>query len=196
MDRPGIFLLPEKGKDFEVEVIAFANSGPTKLLRTVNGKINPVGVDIALLYSLTKLPPKECIKPAGAHGPPNDRAAGVTPMKCTLFAYNGNSVIWNEKSKYPHMPQNELLKAMKELCLNRLSFAEGHMDAFRFEPDAVLYNISSHGGASGGGVFNDSGMLIGITLSSNELTIQEFIQEENISLQYCPIHNLLSTAVA
>ena len=85
---------------------------------------------------------------------------------------------------------------MTQLYPNRLSFAEGHTDGLRFEPDVVIYNISSHGGASGGGVFNDAGMLIGITLSSNVLTIQEFTQEENISLRHCPIHNLPSTAVA
>jgi hypothetical protein len=77
--------------------------------------------------------------------------------------YNGNTVIWNEKSKYPHTPRNELLKAMTELYPNQLSFSEGHTDGSRFDPDVVIYNISSHGGASGGGVFNDAGMLIGIT---------------------------------
>lgn len=190
VDRRGMFLFPEKGKDFEVQIVAFADGGPTKTLRTVNGKINPIAIDVALLYSPTKLPVKKFLKPARAHAPRNDRAAGVIPTKCTLFAYNGNPVIWNEKSKYPNTPQNELLKAMIELYPNRLSFAEGHMDGLRFEPDVVIYNISSQGEASGGGVFNDAGMLIGITHSSNVLTIQEFTQEENVSLQHCPINNL------
>ena len=67
VDRPGMFLLPEKGKDFEVEITAFADGGPTKTLRTLNGRINPIAADVALLYSPTKLPVKVFPKPARAH---------------------------------------------------------------------------------------------------------------------------------
>ena len=152
-----MFLVPEDGKDLEVDVIAFADGGSTKDIRTVNGGVGPIGSDIALLYSRTKLPVKEFPRPGMAHVPPNDKAATINPFNCTLIAYNDTPDMLNEPAKYPLTPHQDLVKAMQELYPNRLSFAEGDTDSLRFDVNAVFYKISSYGGASGAGLFNDAG---------------------------------------
>jgi hypothetical protein len=177
-----MFMAPEVGKDLEVDVIAFADGGTTKDVRTVNGGVGPIGSDIALLYSRTKLPVKEFPRPGRAHAPPNDKAATITPFKCTLLAYNDAPDMYSEPAKYPLTPAQDLLKAIQELYPDRLSFAEGDTDGLRFDDNAVFYRISSYGGASGGGLCNDAGKLIGTTLTSIVLISQVSIREASISL--------------
>lgn len=181
VNRAGMFMMPKDG-DFEVDVIAFADGGTTKNVRTVNGGVGPIGSDIALLYSRTKLPVKEFPRPGRAHAPPNDKAATITPFKCTLFAYNTMPDILREPARYPFTPYQDLLKAMQELYPDMLSFAKGDTDGFRFDFNTVFYKISSYCGASGGGLFNDTGELIGMILSSNVLISQESIRAASPSL--------------
>jgi hypothetical protein len=44
-----MFLVLEDGKDFRVQVVAYADGGTMKCIRTVLGQLNPTGSDIALL---------------------------------------------------------------------------------------------------------------------------------------------------
>ena len=162
VNRAKMFMIPENGKDFEVELVAFADGGPVNQIRTIHGSTCRVGVDIALLYSRNRLPVKDFPKPTRAHAPPNNSVVSQQQTNCTLFVYNSVPDMTKIWLMYPSTPRDALLRAVEQLYAELLSVAKGTTNWVRFDSEAILYQISTYYGASGAGVFDDYGKLMGI----------------------------------
>lgn len=158
-----MFLLPDPSYDYEVEVAAFADGGDATTVRTINGLSVPLNADMALLFSKRRLPCSDFPLPARFHTSPSHSSVTQVPQKFHLLAYNGLPNIPRIYSQYPSTTQQKLNSAFNELYPDHLSYADG-VTSSRWDQDTIFHRVSSHAGASGAGLFNVDGKLIGISV--------------------------------
>ena len=170
VNRPLMLMFPTTD-DYEVQLLAFCDGRDTSTIHTYDGTGFPCSIekDVAVLYSPRPLPVSVFPKPARYHVPPNNHPHTMSTKPAMLLAYNGVPDISKEIKRYPNTPRNELVKALGEMFGDRLSMSSG-MITTRYDRDIISYRISSHSGASGGGLFDEDGNLIGSTLIVNNLT--------------------------
>ena len=80
---------PDKAKDIDVEVIAYADGYDTNTVRVVNNAICAMGADCVLLRVKRSLGLKDFPTPARAHDRPNNAPQTMVASDVSLLAYNG-----------------------------------------------------------------------------------------------------------
>ena len=164
--------------DYEVQLVAFCDGRSTSTVHTYDATRPPCPIekDLVLLYSHRTLPVSAFPKPTRYHVPPNNDPHTMVSKPAMVIAYNGLPDISKEIKRYPNTPRDKLVTAFGEVFGDRLSISRGSTDA-RYDRDVISYRISSHSGASGAGLFDEEGNLIGLTLLTHYLTKQGFIPE-------------------
>jgi hypothetical protein len=118
--------------------------------------------DLVLLYSPMKLARlKSFPVPRRFHTPPNDTAATTQQETLIMLAYNSPPIIKEECPWYPQMPRAEIVNAFERPYPDTLSWSEGPTEPGIFDADVVFQRISTFCGASGSGIFDDKGRLVG-----------------------------------
>jgi hypothetical protein len=158
-----MFILPDPSHDYEVEVAAFANGGDATTVRIIYGLSVPFNADVAQLFSKRRLPCSDFPLPARYHIPPNHSSVTQVPQKVHLLAYNGLPNVPRIYSQYPNTTQQKLNSAFNELFPDHLCYVDG-VTSSRWDQDTIFHRVSSHVGASGAGLFNNDGKLIGISV--------------------------------
>jgi hypothetical protein len=156
-----MFLLPDSWNDnYEVDVVAYADGRDVTTIRSVYGFTVGLGQDLALLHSKRRLPCSDFPLPHRFHTQPNHSQSAYIPQNIHLLAYNGTPNLEATYAQYPHTPRKTLDAAFVDLHPDYLSYAKAATST-HWSPDAINHRASSHGGASGGGLYNDDGKLIG-----------------------------------
>ena len=155
-------MMPKPGVDFEVNIDAWADEAPTDQIRQVKNTNIALNNDLVLLNSPTKLPRLESFPvPCRFHTPPNDTAATARQDKLIMLAYNGLPNIVEEYPRYPKTTRNMIIEAIERLHPDSLSWSEGFPESRAYDADVVFYRISTYCSASGSGIFDDKGRLVG-----------------------------------
>ena len=155
-----MFSFPDQDKDIEVDVVGWADGRDTQSVSSITGGGVDVANDLILLRSRRKLPPNNYPIPSEAHSLPNNTQATITERPCSLFAYNCTPHPAIEGLRYPHTSAATLERALRQLCPDALSYAQG-VTAAMYDPDIIFHKISTHGGSSGGGIYDEQGRIIG-----------------------------------
>jgi len=154
--------LPSAG-DIEVNVVSFADGKDPNLIRTHRGRPVDIDVDCVLLHSRNPLPTSFFPSPSLSHSPPNDQPTTYKPYPVCLLAYNGVPDMTKQYMSFPFTPKQILNKAFLDLYPDHLSFCTGDTGA-AWNVNVIQHRVSSHNGASGGGLFDLDGNLIGLCL--------------------------------
>jgi hypothetical protein len=118
--------------------------------------------DLVLLHLPIKLAGlKSFSMPRRFHAPPNDTAAAAQQEKLNMLAYNGHPIIKEECPWYPQTPRAKIVNAFERLHPDALSWSEGPTEPGVFDADVVFHRISTLCGASGSGIYDDKGRLVG-----------------------------------
>jgi hypothetical protein len=169
-------------KDIDVELIAYADGHSTTGIRTVHNSMVPLAFDCALLYSQTSLGLRDYPTPGRSHNPPHDTLATNVPMSVALLSYNSIPSSTELRDRYPNTRINLLSNAIRDLWINRLSYATGSTSTASFDIDAIYHRISSLAGSSGGAILDSQGNFIGNFFLSDELTDEDYNPEVNTYL--------------
>ena len=154
--------MPKPGVDFEVNIVAWADGAPTDQIREITNTNVALNNDLVLLHSPIKLAGlKSFPVPRRFHAPPNDTAATAQQEKLIMLAYNGLPSIKEECPWYPQTPRAKIVNAFERLYPDALSWSEGPTEPGVFDADVVFHRISTFCGASGSGIFDDKGRLVG-----------------------------------
>jgi hypothetical protein len=145
-------------EDFDVDVAAYVDGADPTVVRVVSATLLPIEVDCALLYSKRSLGLKSYPVPSRSHHSPPP--AIFSPEDVSLLAYNGLPSATFLAKTYPNTPTPILHSAIRDLWIDRLSYATGKT-AKGTDPATILHRISSYSGASGGAVLNARGQWIG-----------------------------------
>jgi hypothetical protein len=78
-----------------------------------------------------------------------------------MLTYNGHPIIKEECPWYPQTPRAEIVNAFERLYPDTLSWSERPTEPGVFDADVVFHGISTFCGASGSGIFDDKGRLVG-----------------------------------
>ena len=105
---------PDKMKDVDVEVLAYADGYDPNVLRVVNDAICAIGTDCVLLRAKRSLGLKLFPTPARAHAPPNNTPQTVVACDVSLLAYNGLASSSRLDELYPEAPRNIPSKAFAD----------------------------------------------------------------------------------
>ena len=155
------------------------DSGMGWWLSEEQGAETPLHTDIVLLHSATRLEMENFPTPRKFHTPPNDRAITTISEQVHLLAYNGLPSPSEDLHMYPNTSKKDIFSAYRNLYPDSLSWTNGPSEPGRYDANTVFYRISTFSGASGAGVFDVEGRLIGSSLLSwRELTEQPYILEE------------------
>ena len=165
VDRTLMFNRPDEKLDFEVEVLAYADGTDPKKVRAANGGQVDIDVDCVLLYSKRSLCLKNYPKPGRAHNPPQDKSSTSVEQNVSLLAYNGYPTSIALQEDYPNTPPAILHQAIRDLWIDRLSYATGKTEKGQFDINSIYHRISSYGGASGGPLMDEDGNVIGKRIS-------------------------------
>lgn len=164
VDRDRMQVYPSP-KDVDVTVVAYADGHDPATLRTVNGTIIPIQFDVALLHSQISLGLKDYPTPAKYHVPPHDKAATDRPADIAMLGYNGAPSMSTLVAGYPAVAQVDLVNAVRDLWIDRLSYSPGKTAASNFGIDVIVHRISCLPGASGSPILDCNGNIIGIFVS-------------------------------
>lgn len=151
---------PDKIKDVDVEVLAYADGYDPNALRVVNNAICAIGTDCVLLRAKRSLRLKQFPNPARAHIPPNNTPQTMVASDVSLLAYNGLASSSRLDELYPETPRNILYKAFADLWIDRLSYTTGKTVAI-YDDVAINHRVSTYAGASGGPILDGKGDVIG-----------------------------------
>src|ERR1700738_3736580 len=149
------------GKEFTVEVVAFANGASPTAVRTCHNSILELENDLVLLYSAQSLRLSNFPTPTQYHKPPNHTSQTSTPQDIHLLAYNGCPSAQQLRDYYPKTRPALIYTAVSNLWINRLTYAKGQSVVTMQDPIAIVHRISSLAGASGGPIINDAGEILG-----------------------------------
>ena len=155
--------MPEAGVDLKCTVVGWADGAPTDVIRVPE---TPLQADLVLLHCTTRLEMDHFPAPRKFHSPPNNQAATTISEEVHMLAYNGLPGPKEEIKLYPNTTKKEVLSAYRSLYPDSLSWSKGPTEPQRYDPYTVFYKISTFCGASGAGIFNAEGKLIGSSLSS------------------------------
>ena len=162
LSRLRMLMFPERGVDFEVNIAAWADGAPTDQIREVENTNIALNNDLVLLNSPIKLAHLESFPmPGRFHMQLNDTAATARQDKLIMLAYNGLPNIVEEYPRYPNTSRNMVIEAIKKLYPDSLSWSEGFSESGILDTDVVFYRISTYCGASGSGIFDNKGHLVG-----------------------------------
>jgi hypothetical protein len=152
--------------DIEVTVVAYVDNNDPKALRLVHGSLTHLKTDVVLLHSATRLGLKEYPTPAKLHSTPTDHSL-CDGADVFLLGYNGHPSAMALKEHYPNTPQRVLFDTVRNLWVDRLSFAKGKSTKPCL-PGTVNHRISSYAGNLGGALVNKNGHIIGNVLSLSQ----------------------------
>ena len=147
--------------DYDVTVVAFVDGHDPDKIRTAHHSILPLGHDCVLLHSQRSLGLESFPTPVRSHAPPHNDAATTFPIDASLLCYNGKPNPQRIRDLYPNTDPKDLITAIQDLWIDRLSYSPGKTSVARFNIDAIYHRISSLAGASGGPLLDDKGNLIG-----------------------------------
>jgi len=172
IDRSRMFVLPDSLYDFEVNVIAYGDGRDVSSIRikTDDDPIPPIGNDFALLYSTRPLRCQQFPQPGRFHVPPNDSDSTKASKSISLIAYNGIPDPEKIYRYYPKTSKEKLDESFKLLYPDQLSYATGVTSNHFWSPDTIYHRVSSYNGASGCGIFDQAGRLIGISMCHQKHT--------------------------
>jgi hypothetical protein len=155
-----MFSFPDQNKDIEVDIVAWADGRDIQRVSSITGSGVNIANDLILLRSRSKLSSNDYPIPGDAHFPANNTQATIIERPCSLFAYNRTPHPAIEGLRYPHTPAPILERALRQLCPDALSYAQGVTTA-TYDPDIIFHKISTHGGSPGGGIYNEQGRIVG-----------------------------------
>lgn len=161
VDRLNMYTMPVDGVDLECSIVAWADGGPTDIIREQKFAGTTISNDMALLYCPTKLGMKAFPNPRKFHSTPNNTAEPRQSELLNMLAYNGSPNPIEDLPTYPYTAAKDILHAFNNLSPNYLSWNSGPSEASRSEPDTIFYRISTYAGASGAGIFDVAGNLVG-----------------------------------
>jgi hypothetical protein len=147
------------GKEFTVEVIAFADGASPTTVRTCHNSIIELEKDLVLLYSPKSLHLTNFPTPTRYHQPPNQTTQTSAKQDIHLLSYNGCPSARQLRDYYPNTPTALLHTAVSNLWIDRLSYATGQCVATI--NGGIIHRISSLAGSSGGPLMNDAGEILG-----------------------------------
>ena len=157
---------PEAGTDLECKILGWADGSPTDVIRVPTNSETPLETDIVLLHCATRLEMENFPTPRKFHAPPNDRARTTVSEQVHMLAYNGLPSPNGDLHMYPNTSEMDIFSAYKNLYPDRLSWTNGPSEPGRYDANTVFYKISTFLGASGAGVFDVEGRLVGSSLLS------------------------------
>jgi len=163
VNRLEMSYLPEEGKDIECHIVAWVDGLSPDVIRFTNDQM-PIQTDLVLLRSATKLPMVNFPSPRAFHNNPNDKAETTVSEALQSLQYNGLPGPHEDSDMYPNTSHKDIISAYYNLYPNSLSWSTGPSVPGRHHPDIVFYRISNFCGASGGGVFDKDGKLVGSCL--------------------------------
>jgi len=166
LNRLRMSYLPEPEMDLECTILGWADGSPIDTIRVSTNSETPLHTDIVLLHSATRLEMENFPTPRKFHTPPNDRAITTISEQVHLLAYNGLPSPSEDLHMYPNTSKKDVFSAYRNLYPDSLSWTNGPSEPGRYDANTVFYRISTFSGASGAGVFDVEGRLIGSSLLS------------------------------
>jgi len=157
--------LPITGRDVECCIASWPDGSPIDVVRFTNNQMSMEN-DVVLLYSATKLAMDHFPPPRAFHKPPNNSITTAVPERLHSLVYNGLPGPNEDTDMYPNTPKDAILSAYANLHPDCLSWTCGPSETSRYDANVVFYRISVFCGASGGGVFDEEGRLVGSFLLS------------------------------